>query len=58
MVDIEHLGFIRSKWSGFHWLRATDFEALAYSWEYADGAIVLGFYVYRYRVWRHLEERV
>jgi hypothetical protein len=56
MIDIEHLGFIRSKWSGFHWYKAKDFEPfhadINTGYSYAEGAIVLGFWVYCYRVWR------
>jgi hypothetical protein len=51
-MSIERVGFLRIKWSSFHWFRAEDFEEVADGYSYADGAIVLGLFVYRYRVWR------
>ena len=50
-MSIERVGFLRIKWSGFHWYRAEDFEEVTDGYSYADGAIVLGWFVYRYRVW-------
>jgi hypothetical protein len=51
MLDVENLGFIKCKWSGFHWYRAKEFEYFVNGYSYAEGAIVLGFFVYRYRIW-------
>jgi hypothetical protein len=54
-IEIQSLGFLRIKWSGFHWYRAEDFEPLRddidTGYSYAEGAIVLGWFVYQYRVW-------
>jgi hypothetical protein len=52
MTSFESLGFIKCEWSGFHWYRANEFEDLAEGYSYAEGFLVLGFFVYHYRIWK------
>jgi hypothetical protein len=50
-AGIQGCGWLRCKWSGFRLYPPKMFDEIAPGWHYADGAIVLGFFVYQWRVW-------
>lgn len=49
--QLEHLGWMKCKWSGFKLYVSDDFDPMPNGYSYASIHIVLGWWVYHLRVW-------
>ena len=52
-LSFESLGWIRSRWSGFRIYFNKQMDDCGPGHWYSENAVVLGFWVYQFRIWVH-----
>lgn len=55
-IDIEWMGWIKCKWSGFRILIDSEAERMPNGYHYAPAYIVCGWWVYQLRIWVILDK--